>query len=100
MQSNAKIDVAALAGAKQLNGGFFFYSRLNPDVEAASDLDAFDIKVTTNAGGIVPAVLTAVGATGINLTSATATATYRPIVCKSAALDDVQPDMMRLSRIQ
>jgi Putative Flp pilus-assembly TadE/G-like len=66
----------------------FFYSRLNPDVEATSDIDAFYIKVTTNFGTIAPAFLRAVGATIANQTRATATAAYLPIVCK------VQPLMM------
>jgi len=68
--------------------GFFFYSRLNPDVQATSDLDAYYIKVRTTAGGITPAFLVAVGAVNTNQTYATATATYLPVMC------NVQPLMM------
>jgi Flp pilus assembly protein TadG len=69
-------------------GRFFFYARLNPDLEATSDTDAFYMKVTTNFGGISPAFLTAVGAVSTNQTRATATAAFLPIVC------NVQPLMM------
>jgi Putative Flp pilus-assembly TadE/G-like len=75
-------------GPRLADDGFFFYSRLNPDLEATSDTDAFYMKVRTNFGGISPAFLIAVGAVNINQTRATATAAYLPIVC------NVQPLMM------
>src|SRR5262249_3300231 len=56
-----------------------FYSRLNPDLLATSDLDAYYIKVTTNLGGITPAFMLALGATNVNQTLATATAGKLPL---------------------
>jgi len=70
------------------DAGFFFYARLNPDLEATSDLDAYYVKVTTSLHGIAPAFLTAVGAVNTNQTRATATAANLPVVC------NVQPLMM------
>jgi hypothetical protein len=81
-------NAVGLTDPRLADDGFFFYSQLNPDLQATSDTDAFYMKVTTNLGGIAPAFMLAVGATNINQTRATATAGNLPIVC------NVQPLMM------